>query len=335
MLTPRPPIHVKGLSRSTTRSAAELHVSGGIRAVGAGDKRWSWLPALAEGRTVQLDPLPINQIHALATDVGETLFGGDQISGLESSLAARVWTPLDGPQAGGLQPADLWNAVASNAERAADQKFAALARHIAFSLHAAGIRLRDASDHYHDQLIAALGDKRQSGERFSNIPMRDLHLAFHSVLSELASARDYLAAAFAHKLGAPDKVDALNRMADWLRAPSRSAMRSEPVISDMLEAYNAKGSDPWLYELTEYRNRFLHRQPMGASGVAPWLRYEEYERNGLTFPRIELPIADDADEAGPDALKQFVALYRRMTSLSAKALRHAPYDSELQHFVAD
>jgi len=335
MLVPRPPIQVKGLKRGTTRSAAELHVSGGIRAVGAGDKRWSWLPALAEGRTVQLDPMPINQIHALAESLDETLFGGDQISGLESSLVSRIWTPLDGPHAGGLQPADLWNGVAGNAEHAGDEKFGALARHFAFSLHAAGMRLRDASDHYHDQLLAAVGDKRQSGERFSNVPMRDLHLAFHSVLSELASARDYLAAAFAHKLGAPDKVDALNRLAEWLRAPSRKAKRSEAIVSDMLAAYDPEGDDPWLYELTEYRNRFLHRQPMGASGVAPWLRYEETKRNDLSFPRVELPITDREGQSGMDALKQFIALYRRMTTLSASAIQHAPYDSDLPHFVAD
>lgn len=334
MSTDQIPIPITGLKRGTTQSAYELHITGGIRAV-LNNRLWSWFPVLEASKLGRLRPLPINKVAELAKDIGAELFGGDQLSGMETSLVSRAWTPLDGPHDGGLQPADLWRAIAGNAESAGDKKYASFAQHIAFSLSAAGIRLRDASDHYRDQLHAAIEEKRLPGKRFSNIPIYDLQLAFHSVLSELASARDYLAAAIAAKLGAPDRIDALNRFSEWVRASSRSEMRVLPVVEQMLQAYDQAGSDPWLHQLTEYRNMFLHHKPLGASDAARWLRYDERERSGIIYPIIELPLGDaDPSAPGRDALIRFVELYRHMTNLLSLAASHAPYDTSLPHFVA-
>jgi hypothetical protein len=298
---------------------------------------WSWFPVLRAGHPTALHPTSINNLHALAKAIEAELFGGDEISGMNTPLLSRSWTPLNGPtEKGKFQPAVLWGAIAANADKAGDKKYANLARHIAFSLRAAGIRLRDASDHHHNQLMAAIASKRPVGERFMNIPMEDLHLAFHSVLSELASARDYLAAALAEKLGAPEKIDALNRFSDWMKPLSKAEMRDQPVVKDMLAAYDSGGADPWLFQLTEYRNLFLHRQPIGSSGAARWLRYVERQHNGLTCPLIEMPLGDDDPFApGGDALTRFVGLYRRMTSLLDLAAKHAAYESTLLQLTAE
>src|SRR5665213_408043 len=330
-----PPIPVTGLRTGTTLAAHELHVTGGRRAVLARDRVWAWFPVINAGVLCSLAPKPIDAIANLAKELGAELFGGDQISGLETALLSRVWTPLDGPHDGRLQPADQWSAISGNADKAGDKRYAAFAAHIAFSLRAAGIRLRDASDHYHHQLRAAIADKRKPGGRFSNIPMRDLQLAFHSVLSELASARDYLAAALANRIGAPEKIDAMNRFADWLSAPSRAHLRSEPVVATMLQAYDSGTKDPWLHELTQYRNLFLHQQPLGSSGAAPWLRYDEREHSGVIFPFIEMPLGtDDPSAPGRDALLRFVDLHRRMTALLDAAVPHAPYPATLPQILA-
>jgi hypothetical protein len=279
--------------------------------------------------------MPIGSIANLAKELGGEMFGGDQLSGFETALVSRIWTPLESPHDGRLQPADQWSAISTNADRAGDKRYAAFAAHIAFSLRAAGIRLRDASDHYRDQLMAAIAEKRKPGGRFSNIPMSDLQLAFHSVLSELASARDYLAAALAYRLGAPEKVDAMNRFLGWLSASSRAHLRSQPVVATMLEAYDSGTKDPWLHELTQYRNLFLHQRPLGSSDAARWLRYDERERGGVVFPLIEMPLgADDPSAPGRDALLRFVGLHRRMTALLDAAVPHAPYAATLQQFVA-
>lgn len=282
----------------------------------------------------QLNPVPINAIAKLATDVGETLFGGDQQNDIDSQLVSRVWTPLDGPSSGELQPADLWSSIASNARDDGEAGYAVLARHISFSIHAAGIRLRDASDGYQAQVFAAIEANRKTGDRFTNIPVADLHLAFHSVLSELASARDYLAAVLANRLGAPARIDAMNRLADWLSASSRAQHRSDPVIKEMLEAFDAASANPWLHKLTEYRNTFLHRRPLGSQESSQFLRYSIEEHSDILFPKIELPLSEnDPFAPGQDALKHFIGFYRELTGLARLAANHAPFDAAPPHFV--
>lgn len=334
MSNPPKLISVKNFQVSKTMSITELHISGGIRACLQGDKTWSLFPVLRDGLQTQLNPIPINGIAALANEVGETLFGGDEQSDVDKQLISRIWTPLDGPKGTELQPADLWSCIASNAHEAGDDGYAVLARHIAFSIHAAGIRLRDASDGFQAQLFAAIEAGRKTGERYTNIPVADIHLAFHSVLSELASARDYIATALASRLGAPARIDALNRFVDWLEAASRSHHREEPVVKEMLEALDTSAVQPWLHMLTEYRNTFLHRRPLGSQKSSQFLIYSIREKNEIQYPKIELPLGDnDAFAPGVDALKHFIDIYRQMTIFARLAAEHAPYDASPQHFT--
>lgn len=320
---------------STVQTAYELHLTGGLRAPEQGDRQWSLGPVL-DGRTVrQLMPMPIQHVAAVAAGIGGTLFGGDQMIGMETPLLSRIWTPLDDLDSGEPQPADKWRAIATNAADAGAAAYAELAGHIAFSLTAAGIRLRDASDHHRDQLVAALAEGRSSGKRFTNTPVSDLQLAFHSVLSELASARDYIAKMLATALGAPARIEAFSRLKDWLDAPSRAHLRATPIVSEMLAAYDPGSPDPWLYELTEYRNLFLHRQPIGRGG-ADWLQYEERQHDGLTIPIVIMPLADnDPFAPGADALLRFVRLYRKMAILLNGAADAAPHPATFPHVVAN
>jgi len=75
--------------------------------------------------------------------------------------------------------------------------------------------MRDASDCYHNQLVAALAAGQQINRRFRNVPALDLLLFLHSLLTEMASARDHIATFVGRSLGAPDSVDALNRFERW------------------------------------------------------------------------------------------------------------------------
>ena len=294
------------------------------------------MPVLVGGEAKALAPQPINRISSLANEIGGTLFGGDQISEINTPLPSRAWTSLPQNSDGKMSPADRWSAISGNADKAGDERYSTAASHIAHSLRAAGIRLRDASDGYHSQLMAAIEGGRAPGKRFSNIPMRDIQLAFHSVLSELASARDYLASALGCQLGAPERIDGLNRLDDWLSAAARLHHRAEPVVSDFLAAYDATSADPWLFELTQYRNLFLHRQPLGGSDSGRWLTYREIDRPGFKVPVIEMPLGDDDPSApGRDALLRFIELYRKLTEFFGKAATSAPHPDTLPHFVAE
>ena len=319
----------------TVQTAVQLHLTGGLRAPLQGQGLWSLGPVLA-GRTVrQLSPRPIQHIEAIAVGISSLLFGGEEMTGMETPLLSRVWTALDGSESGKPQPSDKWRGIAGNAAEAGDEVYAEFAGHIAFSLTAAAIRLRDASDHHRNQLLAALEEGKSPGNRFTNIPVSDLHIAFHSVISELASARDYLAKTLAVALRAPSRIDALARLGDWLGASSRAHLRATPVVSDMLAAYDPMNPDPWLHELTEYRNLFLHRQPMGR-GAAAWLQYEERKHDDLTVPIVTMPLADDDPFApGADALLRFVKLHRKMANLLNRAADMAPYPATFPQFVAD
>lgn len=330
------PIVAKNFKQSVTKATHDLHITGGVRAGWAGDHLWRWFPTFTDGRVGRLQPLPIQVVDQLATDLGAKLFGSDNISNLDGPMISRVWRPLDGPDGGGLMASDKWRLIYAQAEKNGNTKYAGFAANLAFSLTATGIRLRDASDHYHDQLLAALHEHRKAGERFANIPMKDLQLAFHSILSELGSARDYLAAAIAHQFNAPDRIDGLNRFADWVGAASRSNIRADPLVAQMLQAYDPASPDPWLWDISEYRNLFLHRKPFGAPSATRWLRYEETERRGILYPRIELPLPDDDHSApGVDALNRFVALYRKMVSLLDVAAGRAPYEARMETIVIE
>lgn len=333
-MEPPEPIPVTNLTVSQMQVSNELHVSGGLRAALQPGKLWSLFPALNGQEITSLTPMPIQQVDKIASDVGEVLFGGDEITDAEGPLPSRIWTPLNGPSSGAMDPAILWSAIAQGADKAVDPTYGRLARNIAVSMRAAAIRLRDASDGYHRQLSAALVENAKAGKRFSNIPMADIHLAFHSVLTELASVRDYLAAALANQLGAPTKIDAMNRFSDWLKPASKAALKDAPIVAAMLAAYDPTSADPWLHELTDYRNLFLHKSPMGTSNHARWLIVLEKTVGPVTLNVINMPLSlNDPWAPGEDALRRFIGLFRRMNQLLKNAADQAPHKPFFPHFV--
>ncbi|MGK7866274.1 hypothetical protein [Falsiroseomonas sp. E2-1-a20] len=335
MTVPEESLQISDISSGAIRVAQELHVTGGIRAFGSSAGFWAWHPVTIGGAIHALKPVPINSILNIAKNLGAELFGGNEISGLGASLHSRVWTPLDGPYNGQPQPADLWINIAANADRAGDRRYAELANHISFSLRAAGIRLRDASDHYRDQLLAAIEEKRKPGILFSNLPLSDLQLAFHSVLSELGSARDYLGVLLGYSFNAPPSIDAMNRFKRWVSKAAHSDLRLEPIVDKVLRGYDQTSSDPWLADLSEYRNEFLHRRPLGSGEGARWLRLCEYERNGVIYPFIEMPLGpSDSSAPGQDSLHRFVSLQRCMTALMRDAAASARYAATPAHLGA-
>jgi len=233
------PIPITGLIRGTIAVREELHLTGGVRARQAGGE-WELGPLLREGGIRAAGGISDEQIGGLASAMGLTVFGADRISGFNTPLPTRIWTPLLGPPRLVHAASDTWGMISSQARITADGVFGRLASNVAVSLRAAGLQLRNASDEYHKQLLAALTSGQGVSRRFQNIPMDDLHLAFHSVLTEMASARDYLAQVAARRVGAPDSKDSLARLKDWAEKSVNAAARSDPLLSRLLEVSDTK-----------------------------------------------------------------------------------------------
>jgi hypothetical protein len=300
-----------------------LHFTGGLRA-GKGARGWNIGPILRDDQPGHIGPVPDHEVARCCASLGVRLFGGDRVSDADSALPTHIWTPILGPPPV-HQAADTWGMIEQGARAAGDHAYAALAQNVSVSLRAAGIRLRDASDQYHLQLIASLERRRQLG-RFQNVAIQDLHLAFHSLLSELGSARDYLAAIAGRQVGAPEKVDALSRLVTWLQKGANQAHSSGPFIAAMLEASDQGKPDPWLMELSKYRNLFLHNEPLGTNEHARWLSLIEREtpQSKVRLIDMQVPVRPGMPETC-EALHRFVDLHARMCRLADFAAKQASY----------
>lgn len=258
---------------TATTVREELHFTGGFRACRAG-KNWMLLPFQRGATLASIGPIPDEQVGPVSVQLGISVFGADQISDANPNLQTRIWTPLLGVPRFRYQPDDSWAMIGHAAKSSGDDRYGSLAKHLAMSLRAAGVSIRDASDRYHVQLKAALLSGQRPGLRFTNIPLLDdLHSAFHFLLAELSSARDYLAAIAALGVGAPENVDALSRLVKWLSNSKSGSALADPLIAAFLD----NEAQVWLGEITDYRNQFLHRKPLGADESARWLRLRQHD----------------------------------------------------------
>ncbi len=310
----------------------ELHFTGGVRAH-QGHDGWQIGPLLRQGTIRAVGRIPDQQLRGLGLAMGLTLFGADRISGFDTPLPTRIWTPLLGAPPLKHSASDSWGMISSQAQLAGDSSYGGLASNVSVGLRAAGLQLRNASDEYHKQLMAALASGQRVGTRFSNVPKDDLHLAFHSVLAEMASARDYLAQVAARRAGAPEDVDALNRLRTWLKKSVNASALNDPLVMRLIEASDTTAADPWLADITSYRNLFLHQEHMSA--MAKWLVVEERESPVGPVRTIMMTInTRPGADTTCDALVRFVDLYARLCRLADFAATLAPYAATPPALVA-
>lgn len=313
-------IEATGFDDGQTMVGFNLHLTGGLQAHMA-EKGFVIKPMLAENRVCMTGPFSLPQMAKIASNIGVTLLGIDQISDAKTPLPCRTWQPFrSSPR--DIPAADLWSNISANADHLGEELASAIARRISFSFHAVGIRIRDASENFHRQLLAVTPTAKHEPQRFKNIQLFDIRLALHSILSELASARDYLAYWFARDLGAPDNVDALNRLKRWIdKNGGSSSLPAE--LSEYLRAYDETSPDPWVEQITHFRNLHLHREPIGSGGVEDCLRYEVIEYGGRHFPRLSYLVSENERYfAGQDYLRSFFELYVKISKF-AKRVAHA------------
>jgi hypothetical protein len=213
-----------------------------------------------------------------------------------------------------------------------DQRFSNLARYVSVSVHAAGVRLRDLANAHHEQLRWALIEGKKPGLRFSNTAMADLHLAFHSLAGELYSARDHLAHIAAIGCAAPEKVDGMGRLEEWLAKPVNATAARNPLVALLFANMGTKNTPGWLRILGELRNTIMHRQPMGANLAAGGLCVAESMARTGPVRAIRL-VPMNAAIQGTDPFVELVELYKQFETLAIEATTRVPYRVDLPHVV--
>ncbi|MFM0191368.1 hypothetical protein PQR25_36785 [Paraburkholderia nemoris] len=326
---------VHNLEFGTVQSFQLIYFTGGLLGRQTGNS-WTIGPMLRDGRVVHLGPVPDGQVPELAKQLGVSMLGTSQITLDDPNLPFHIWTPIIGRPSGRFAPADRWGLISNNARAAHDEAYANLARYVEVSLRAADIRLRDAADHYHRQLFAALHRGQSVDLRFKNISEQDLHAAFHSLLAELGAARDYLSSITAREVdGADTSVDSLARLVAWTNKQANKSARQHPDVALLLEGMDEGANDRWMHELTQYRNAFLHREPLGARSGDNWLiiAASDTQHGPVHMLRFNLPRHAETDPL-IDALDKFVHLYSRMQGLAGALADRARYPDTPVTFVA-
>jgi hypothetical protein len=217
---------------------------------------------------------------------------------------------------------DLWEFVAYQAENSGDFDYANCARYISVSPRLAGLRLRDISDHYHEQLNWAIADKKPSNKWFTNLALLDIYADYHSFVSELSSTRDYIAKLAGVTIGAPDKIDSLARLESWLEKSINHAASSNLIVSSLVKASGTTSAPGWLRQLGQIRNEMLHKMPMVANSAVSGLILQDIK---IASKEIQIIRLTDREKKNMDPLKQLVLISQNLEDLSKKLISYAKY----------
>lgn len=266
--------------------------SGGVQAIQADEHRWRILPILTGGRPC------VNGSYSKAAMRQFLLERGLQFVAFESmSWTNGAYTSLWSPQIPGQTnffrgPADLWHSMSSNIGQVRGQPQLAaltnptreevaaildarteperLAQSVGLSLRNMDTSVRGIFEFYHEELTNLLAHGQTDGT--SSASMRDqvLFAHIHAFFLHLGSARDYLAALIAFRLGHdPHDADSLTNL---LKVIGAGDVAGEPLLALLSSrGYIApRQNNPlklhqagWLWHATDQRNELTHRRTYG------------------------------------------------------------------------
>lgn len=331
-------IEIKNIEHGKSHGTVEIHFSGGIRGL-LTNHGWALFPVPdSEGFNALL--FESSELHyAFATNECGLHFIGKCIHyNIDNNSPPMDDWELGNRDSNNLNAADSWAAIANQATMANDNEYALSAASVSVCLRVAGLRLRDISNEYHNQLKWALIDDRKSGNWFSNAALLELYADFHSLLTELASARDHLTKIAAMHAGAPDRIDNLARLEEWLKKPSDKYLGTQPLVDLLLTAYGTKDKPNWLRRLGEIRNEMIHRVPMGANKSVSALVLQEFNTSHGMIKTIRLADPHNKMQSLANNLDPFVELSQLSTSfemLCRASWKYAKYPPDIPNFVVN
>lgn len=330
-------IEIKNLEFGKSHATAEIHFSGGIRGFPT-NQGWALFPVAGSEDLNALVFQSYELHYAFATNECGLHFIGKCIHYNidKNSPPMDVWE-LGSCDSNNLNAADSWAAISNQATIANDNEYALSAASVSVCLRVAGLRLRDISNEYHSQLKWALLENRKSGNWFSNAALLELYADFHSLLTELVSARDHLAKIAGVHAGAPDRIDNLARLEEWLKKPTDEYLTTQPLVALLQSASGTKEKPNWLRRLGEIRNEMLHRIPMGANKSVSALVLQEINTSQGIIKTIRLADPHNKNQSlahDPDPFVELSQLSASFEMLCRAAWKYAKYPPELPNFVA-
>ena len=211
-------VEISDLRIGKSYATEEVHFSGGLKGAPT-NLGWALFPVSDDKDSDAIVfKAPKDHLEFATKECGVRYLGAciRYVSGTNSP-PMDVWEFGARDPQNGLGAADSWATIGHQAAKAGDTRYAEAASYGCANLRAVGLRLRDVSNGYHDQLNWALAEKRAAGTWFSNAALQDLYADFHSLASELSSARDHVAVIAAIHVGAPDRIDSLSRLEEWIK----------------------------------------------------------------------------------------------------------------------
>lgn len=272
-----------------------IHCTGGFRGAKVGDDHWQIEPVFESGEALAKGFLTDSQLRQIVRIGGFNVLGF-QASGWLNGKWHSSWRPIIPTEKNhSRSPSDIWGSISSNLFRStraqqltelkeADHyKVAAilddrtieerLAQAISLSLRSMDLAVEQIAEHYNEQLVNKMYSGDVDGQRSSDTMDQSLFAHVHAFFLQLGSARDYLAAFIANRLGmnvSHGKVDTMNALKSKLRSQHAGL---EPILDLILKKkwLVAKPDEPerwatsgWLKEITDLRNEIVHRRPYGS-----------------------------------------------------------------------
>ncbi|MDV2453709.1 hypothetical protein [Xanthomonas hortorum] len=324
---------ISELKRSKSYAMQEVHFSGGLRGH-LTEQGWSLLPIPSDDEPAALVFRDAVAHKQFAEQCGAYFLGmcaKYRNSPDDERNLMEVWEYGSRDSASQLSAADSWAAISFRAGEVKDKEYSASAQFISRHLRASSARLKDISDGYHEQLRWALEDNVKVGEWFSNAPLLNIHSNFHSLATELCSARDHLARVAAIHVGAGDNIDNLARLEGWLKKSSNLESRKNPLVSLLLTELGTESSPGWLRQLGLMRNKMIHKIPMGGGGEYSSLTLDEV--NTIYGPIKTIRLGQSPSSPGDvngkdDPLIEIGAICMKLENLCRASWKLAKYPAK-------
>lgn len=329
-------VEISDLKIGKSYATEEVHFSGGLRGAST-NLGWALFPVSDDKDSDAIVfKTPKDHLDFATRQCGVRYLGAciRYVSGTNSP-PMDVWEFGARDPQNGLGAADSWATIGHQAAKAGDTRYAEAASYVCANLRAAGLRLRDVSNGYHDQLNWALAEKRAPGTWFSNAALQDLYADFHSLASELSSARDHVAMIAAMHVGAPDRIESLSRLEEWIEKPANQSHATNPMVHALLDALGTKAAPGWLRRMGDLRNEMLHRIPMSANKSVAGLVLEQVQTALGTVSKIRLaePLSKTPLAKQPQDPLMDLSMFSSSLEVLCRAIwKHAKYPAEPLHF---
>lgn len=334
--TPQRFDEMRPIERVANASGFLANWSGGIRATQIDEHLWGIMPLLAGGHPCFNGHYSKSAMQQFLLERGLQFIAFESLSWTNGAYTS-FWAPKIPGETNFLRgPADLWSSISSNiGQRRGKPQLEALtnptaaqlaaifddrteperlSQSIALSLRNMDSHVRGIFEFYHEELTNLLGDGQTDGSNSASTRDQVLFAHIHAFFLHLGSARDYLSALIALRLGHdPLKVDSLAKL---LKVINPSEETREPILSLLSsKGYIAKSNDNpskfqqagWLWKATDQRNELVHRRTFGDLFL---------ERAGHLIPL-------DLDDG----------LYRYVRPLGGKYPANDVFDAILEHYT--